>query len=539
MAVTHPAGTHQAGTHKAPSPFAVWSAGLKARLARSSRVFLLGIVIACGVEVAIDWNATLTDVSALQGRMRERGLSYVGVLARASAGAIAARDPTALEHLSDGLFDDEDVAFVRFTDPAGETVWERTSPEHDAAFLAERGQLPLDYYSKLLHRDVQGLLTDLEGEKSRMAASRYVDVAQRYADFLQRVSSKVRKPRAPSSQRAPALYQDRLRTKDHTRDDATTYAFGIAELERGKPLGAVVVGFSMARTNEAIRGKYLKGWGMVLFFVGLIVFQSVVSRRDKLRLLELASRYDRAREALRQALPPAAPGGLTAESPLAAAGALSQSPEFVDGLLFAMHAAAGALEWLVVDPDGEGIDAAAVALQVHATFMARRAQGVAATLDEEAAALGAAALAIPLTRPCGLLLLRVEASGAVQGLTGPVGGLRLVDRAPSGKWQEQPLLLGPPQPAPPGVVGPLRHLEGQMAPRGILVGICDGVEDHDARRHVDVDAASAFLLRAASGEPAQALEAVTDAVTWARGRSPALAGKDLLVFAITRAGATP
>jgi hypothetical protein len=510
-------------THRPPSRFAVWSAGLKARLARSSRVFLIGIVIACGVEVAVDWNATLTDVNTLQGRMRERGISYVGVLGRASAGAIAARDATSLERLSDGLFDDEDVAFVRFTDPAGETVFERTSPEHDADFLAERGQLPLDYYAKLLHRDVTGLLTDLEGEKARMAASRYVDVAQRYADLLQSVSNKVSKPKPVSPLRAPVLYQDRLRTKDHTRDAATTYAFGVAELERGKPLGAVVVGFSMARTNAAIRAKYVKGWGMVLFFVGLIVFQNVVSRRDKLRLLELAARYDRAREALRQALPPATSGALLA------AGALNQSEEFVDGILFATHASADRVEWLVLDPDGEGIDAAAVALHVHATFMARRAQGLSVSLEEEVAALGAAALGIPLTRPLGLLLLRVDATGAVTGLSGPVGGLRLVDGAAA-----LPLALGPPQPAPPGVVGPLRRIEGQLAPRGVLVGICDGLEPQDVRRHVDVDAVAGFLTRTAARGPEHTLDAVADAVTWARGRSPALAGKDLLVFAITR-----
>ena len=33
--------------------------------------------------------------------------------------------------------------------------------------------------------------------------------------------------------------------------------------------------------------KYIKGLAIILFFVGLIVFQNVTGRRDKLRLLDL------------------------------------------------------------------------------------------------------------------------------------------------------------------------------------------------------------------------------------------------------------
>ena len=31
------------------------------RLGRSSQVFFIGLIVACGVEVAVDWNATLTS----------------------------------------------------------------------------------------------------------------------------------------------------------------------------------------------------------------------------------------------------------------------------------------------------------------------------------------------------------------------------------------------------------------------------------------------------------------------------------------------
>ena len=61
-------------------------------------------------------------------------------------------------------------------------------------------------------------------------------------------------------------------------------------------VGAVLVAFDMARTNRAVRNKYIKGLAIILFFVGLIVFQNVTGRRDKLRLLPYIEQWNALRE---------------------------------------------------------------------------------------------------------------------------------------------------------------------------------------------------------------------------------------------------
>src|SRR5207253_7476198 len=93
------------------------------RLARSSRFFLIGLIVACGIEVLIDWNATLFEINVLRDRMRERGYNYAGILAKSTVAPLAARDPNTLATLSSGLFDDADIAFVRFNAPDGTIVY--------------------------------------------------------------------------------------------------------------------------------------------------------------------------------------------------------------------------------------------------------------------------------------------------------------------------------------------------------------------------------------------------------------------------------
>ena len=48
-----------------------WLSRLFDRLARSSRVFLLSVVIACGVEVLVDWNQTLFEINVLRDQKAE------------------------------------------------------------------------------------------------------------------------------------------------------------------------------------------------------------------------------------------------------------------------------------------------------------------------------------------------------------------------------------------------------------------------------------------------------------------------------------
>lgn len=71
-----------------PSRFAVWRARLSERLAHSSQFFLFGLIVACGIEVLVDWNQTLFEVNVLRDQIRQKGLN--------SARACRCRDDSAI-----------------------------------------------------------------------------------------------------------------------------------------------------------------------------------------------------------------------------------------------------------------------------------------------------------------------------------------------------------------------------------------------------------------------------------------------------------
>jgi hypothetical protein len=105
--------------------------------------------------------------------------------------------------------------------------------------------------------------------------------------------------------RARIVYQDRLRDEHRNRDDTVTWALAplIQESAAGsRQVGAVLVAFDMTRINSAVRTKYLKGLGMIVFFVALILLQNISGRRDKLRLLDVGRRYAVAKQALHDAM---------------------------------------------------------------------------------------------------------------------------------------------------------------------------------------------------------------------------------------------
>ena len=140
------------------SKLAAFSARRRERLTQSFRVFLLGLVIACGVEVAVDWHATLSEVRALRERMRDRCMSYLAVLDRSLAEAVAERDALAIERLVNGVFDDRDAIFVRITDAGASTLFERLDPSFARAFERDRDRSFADYYAHQLERDARGIL---------------------------------------------------------------------------------------------------------------------------------------------------------------------------------------------------------------------------------------------------------------------------------------------------------------------------------------------------------------------------------------------
>ena len=470
-------------------------------------MFLLGVIVACGIEVLVDWNSTLFEINVLRNGMRDRGFNYVGILGKSSGAALAARDDRSLATLTAGLFDDEDVVFVRFTTPDGAIVYERLEPSYE-----QRRNISFRaFYGEQIARDTDGVLHDPEALRRRMSASRYRDFAQRWSDTMERLKARFVGPK-PLHAGGNVVYQDRLRTPYKERDDAVTYSLGALRDADGKPLGALVIAFSMDRTNAEIRAKYLKGLGMVVFFVGLILVQNIVSRRDKLRLLDLEARYGRAKEALRNAFAEA-----RVEGPLRFAAAIDQAPGAVDGMAWDGAPVDDGVELALIDPDGDGIDAAAVALHALRTIRARRGEAR-GTLLEELAALGQAVLSIPLTRPVGVLLARIHDDGRVEAIASPIGELRVL----SGTL-ERSELTGTPE----GVIGPLHSITGELAPGALMVGAFG----HGGERGIRVDEVAKFVERAhANGIDV----AVADAVTWARGRAKSLSERDFAVLAVSR-----
>lgn len=492
------------------------------RIARSSRVFLIGVVVACGIEVAVDWNQTLFEINVFRNAIRQKGESYVGIIGKASDDELAAGDRAGLERLTHGIFDDEDAIYVRFTDAAGKVVWDRLKADLSPG-LAPTADAFVQRYGHAMARDTQLVLHDPETLKTRVANSRYKDFAQSWTDAMTRILGWFSRPKAAAGARGVVIYQDRLRDEKHQKDDRISYAIGTVLGENGKDVGTVIVAFDMARTNAAVRRKYMKFAGLVTFFVGLILVQNVVSRRNKLRLLNQQTKFAAAKAALREAMP----AGEVKTGNLVASGAVDQARGPIDGMLWCAAEDDGALLVLVIDPDGDGIDAAVVGLHVSRRFLQRRAE-TRVPLGDELRALGDAACEIPLTRPLAALLVRVDAkTGAYEALGGTMAQLRVV----GGPTVAVPSFVSAEGEVPDGVVGPLRTSSGVLAPGTSLVAMCTDEEKLDGSRFAD--GIAAYLRRTHEAGRAVATE---DAAIWARGKNGALADCDIGVVAVARGG---
>lgn len=514
---------HNAGVKRRPAGTASseepWTRRLRERFARSRRVFLMSLVVACGIEVVVDWNSTLFEINVLRGRISERGISYVHILAGAADEAMQRRDTTLLAHLSEGLFADAQVSFVRFVDRNGTVLFEQLRPSYAAKFQRRRSQPFSQYYDKQLLRDVLGVMHDPERLRDRMANSRYRDFPQRWTDAINGLLAQFVAPPPVKSEGGQVMYQQAVRTAEHERDATVTWAFGTITGSVSE-LGAVLVAFDMDPTNDSILKKYLKGLGMVLFFVGLILFQNVSSRQDKLRLLDLERRYAEAKRAIRATLP-----GVVQAGDLSALGVLNQTQGMVDGQLFVLSAHVGSIDVLVLDPDGAGIEAATIALQVRREFLERRKNGPMTDLWSELGSLGEAGAHIPLSRPLGVMLVHIEARGAVSALSGPLGGLAVTGSTSSRLLQPMPEAA-----IPRGVVGPIQRFQAQLAPNETLVIGSAGI-DNDIQSGHDFGLLIDFLVRAAPTDLVQQA-VVDDAANWLRGRVPRLARTDLVVLTI-------
>lgn len=517
------------------------------RLARSSRVFLITLIVLLGIEIVVDWNQTLVEINVLRDQIRLKGISYAGLLARAAVEPMVAGDRHTLTLLASGILDDEDAIYVRMTDPRGRLIFDRLDADF-AAQDAKAGRAPFPQrYAHFLDRDATGVSQDFDGFRMRLANSRYRDLPQIWSDALARLAARFTPPPPLPTSRARILYQDRLRDAQYRRDESTTWAITPVQYQ-GEPVGAILVAFDMTRTNRAVRNKYIKGLGIVLFFVALIVFQNIAGRRDKLRLLDLESRHARAKQALQQALPmqPLCVQGLQIGA------ALDQARGHVDGLVWDVAEEGSAAWFLVVDPDGDGIDAAAIGLHVLATFRKRRQADASIDALEEIRALGAATREIPLTRPIGLLLLRVDGSGSFAGYRADFVRLCLADGSATAKPSEPAVIEGDvvfaetgadadgpadgaegasEESRPPlGLLGPLYRVAGTLQEGQTLVIAAAGKGPRGLC--IDVETIARYLGRARGA----AGLSIADASTWARGKQGGLVESDILILTVQRAG---
>ncbi len=466
----------------------------------------------------MDWNQTFFEINVLRDQVKEKALSYAALLDRAAVEPVQARDTKALQQLADGILDDEDAAYVRVTDAQGNVIFDKLESDIEARFKSQGLGDFRQRYQHQMRRDVKGVLVRPAEFKRKLANSRYRDFAQIYSDTVAKVSALVLKPKPPAPTRAALVYQDALRDSNHERDPRVTWS--VAPMQAGgRQIGAVLVAFDMKRTNDGVRLKYVKGLGMVVFFVGLILTQNIIARRDKLRILDLERRYAAAKSALRSVLPegPIRAGRLVAE------GALDQARGPVDGVVFDCCAAAGGLALMIVDPDGDGIDAAAIGLHMHRTFRARRASSEPLDLETEAIALGEATRDIPLTRPVGMLLVWIGPDGGFEARGSSFAALSIVDkevRAVKFDFDDKA--------APDGVVPPIGNARGTLPVDATL--LCAYVGRGEKQAHLDAAALSRYALRAGS-------RSVEDLATWARGRSSALAENDIAVVTVKREGA--
>ncbi len=386
---------------------------LSERLGKSSRVFLIGLVVACGIEVAVDWNSTLYEVNVLRASLKQKGEDYVDILGRAAQPAVEAYDWDALDDLSRGLFEDEDVVYVRFSDVLGNTLHDRVRADYAAAYAKKHGVSFRDHYRYQMERDANGMMTDPLKLRDRIAQSRHRDLIQAFTDAENHLLARFSAP--PPAHEAPPtiLYQDRLYDGARQLDRGLSYALGIITSERGDATGVVLVAFRHDRMNRAVLGKLGKGLGITLFFVCLILVQNVLSRRSKLRLLDLEAALSAARTAIRSSTP---------ETPAYGAGELGVAFAQADRLGGTVYDLAagddGSIDLMLAVPEGTGVDAAFASVVLRDLY---RRQGRAAEPAARVAALLADYDASPLSREVEILCARLGADGSVRGV---IAGLR-------------------------------------------------------------------------------------------------------------------
>ena len=270
-----------------------------------------------------------------------------------------------------------------------------------------------------------------------------------------------------------------------------------------------IVAFRHDRMNRAVIGKLLKGLGITLFFVCLILVQNMLSRRAKLRLLDLEAALGAARSAIRSSTPPT-PAYVAGELGVA----FAQSDR-LGGTVYDLAARDdGSVDLLLAIPQGRGVDAAFASIVLRDLY---RRQGRAGEPAARVATLLTDYDASPLSRGLEILCAHFDADGVVRGV---IAGLRppvVIDR--SGAVRELP--LGPPL--------PLSAHRLALALRPFQCGLSDGAfavfDDglpHDADRRlppaVALERVADRLVRGGQDPQSTAEEVVAEAVKRYRNR---------------------
>ncbi len=418
-----------------------WRRELSARLRRSGRVFFLTLTVACGIEVLIDAHVTLDHINVARAALRQKGRDYVSILRRAARDAVEQGKESELADLVDPFFDDPEVAFVQFRNLGSTVLYEKLCPMYESWFT-ERHKRPFrDIYRKQMQRDMHEILTDPHGLMTRYHFSRHRDLFQKLTTLEHDLAESVfPSPPARATRERPALfYQDRIKDEHGDPDKYLTWAVGaVYGDDDEQKLGSVLIGFDTRRTTAQVREKLFQGLAVVAFFVGLIVVQGVLSRRSRLRLLELEAAEDAARRAIRAEIPDAAPvlPGYDLDVELVVGKRLG-------GATYTFAQLESGLELLLVLPEKGGVEGAVSAVALVELY---REMVKAETVAERFAELITGYSHHALRRRCALVLLRVgdgRVEGISAGLRAPaIMGADLADASPT---PASPLPLPPEQ----------------------------------------------------------------------------------------------
>lgn len=493
-----------------------------ARLERSQNIFLLGLIVAFAVEIIVDWNSTFYEIKVLRAAQGEKARHFAAVLRLASEDAVAGRDNGRLSALARRVLEDEDVAFVRFTDATG-------------AVLAEEGAPLAARFPQQLERDARYMLADPEDLRKKIAASRHRDVFQAISDAQDKllnavVPGGVTPPKISASERALA-YQDRL-YNEATREEDRSVTWALGLIEGSPPKGLVLVALRMDKVREATQKKLLKGAAITLFFLGVIFVQQLSARREKLRFLSLRDALAAARTALRAALPEAPPKleGLD--------GAVAfEQAERLGGTVYDFAKVPGrprALDVFMGLPEGSGVDVALASVYVRDEQRRLREEGIEGDPEALLSAFARAYAKAPIHRRLSVLFFCVDLdAGEVRGASCG-GGLPFVldNKSAEVELSTAPLAL------PEGTEGvlldaPLQSFRAPFAEGGALVFYSDGL-GAGAKHPVELAEVRSRAITWAGG-PDHAARALVDdlrGLTMKRAPEPS---DDILILALRRA----